>query len=450
MKRLLISTAVSTPPPASSSFLRVAKRRYVNALFRMPVQGVIPTHNKDNEEIDVDKFMNNFTNLFNTIRATQLIDKMHEMRESPNFDSIFVSELIVGLRDFNLLMPKLGREHRSSEISEVVRYCRGAGMTGMLYTTLQEAPGCRADGGDFLQIPNGCICGLERTRTNALAARIMNSSVDNSTGVKDPLKDFDQDVGNIQHQEITPLFPVRCFWLLDGSPPLGDIVHFAGARTLFYQDNKFGRHAVEQIIKLQMGLPWQSIPIESGCHILSHTCPTNVFDVIVDEDFPQSVEAVGEAGFQPHVCNWSEARKLGISMRSVVLIMRFTKGHMNAGGFRSMRGHLTTTSKYQPKRQTLGPRKGAANTPRGDQGSPHFAMFNTDKWDEIPEQSIPRYRPPMHLQGGALVPVGGAGGADGGAAPGSIEPSKTEPNPIRMPNPFKIGQFDAMGMNRSQ
>ena len=368
------------------------RRNFVNGLFRLPPHGVIPTHNKEGESVDPDKFLQQIIGLINTLRGTQLVDKLHEMRAAPHFDSMFVSDILVNMREINLAMPKLGREHRGSEISETIRYCRGVGMSGSVWTNLQEMPGALAHGMDFLQFTSGAFVGIEKSRTNKIAATCLQTTEDvKDGGASMPM----------------PLMPCRFVDLLENSPPLNDLVHFAGARTLFYRNNKFGQHAVDGIVKQQSGIPWQCVAIDSDCNILSHVCGmTDVFDVIVDEDFPASVEAVGDAGFQPHVCTWSEPRKLGVSMSSCILIMRFAKGKMSGEGFRDAHSHTMSSGARYHSAKRNGRQVRSGDRVYGDTGNPFWAQMQMEDYNSQTEQQTPRYRAPMHKAGELQVQQG--------------------------------------------
>lgn len=361
-------------------------RRYVNALYRVPPQNLIPTHSPIGEEVDTELFVRQVKDLFLALKQTQLVDQVHEMRACPYYDSLFAADILFQHYDIVLPMPKYGREHRSSEISETLRYLRACGSTGDFNHVLQDVKGGSADGGDFVSTTHGILMGYGTPRTNKLCMMaITDASAPNEAAAAQ------QRALNIVPIEMSPI-----------APPLADVLAFAGKRTLIVQDTEHGRSAGEAAASAIRKVPWQILRIEPNCSIISHLCGVNsVFDVLVDQDFPTSMERIGEAGLNPFPVEWTEPRKLGLSMRRVCLIARFARGTMSAGGYADSDGHRAASFTYHSRNIASNSRLiHNGHRKHGDSGAPLEAQLRSGELPAPVYQRPPRYAPAIHRTGG--------------------------------------------------
>ncbi|KEG06452.1 hypothetical protein DQ04_13851000 [Trypanosoma grayi] len=369
--------------------LFVSVRRYVNALYRVPPQHVVPTHSPSGEEIDTELFVRQVKDLFVALKQTQLVEQIHEMRACPYYDCLFAADILFQHYDVVLPMPKYGREHRSSEISETLRYLRACGATGDFNHILQDVKGGAASGGDFVSTSHGILMGHGTARTNKLCMMAL-------TGAAAP------DEAAAAQQRALNVVPIE---MAPDAPPLADVLAFAGKRTLIAQDTVHGRHAVEAASSAIRKVPWQILRVEPGCSFVSHLCGVNaVYDVLVDQDFPASMERIGECGLNPFPVEWTEPRKLGVTMRSVCLIARFARGSMSAGGYADSDGHRAASFNYNTRGVARNSRLVHNGHRRhGDSGAPLEAQLRSGELPEPAYQRPPRYAPPMHRHGGIVT-----------------------------------------------
>ncbi|EAN93775.1 hypothetical protein C3747_59g6 [Trypanosoma cruzi] len=364
-------------------------RRYVNALYRAPPVQTVPTHNSGGEEVDTELFIRQFKELFYSLKQTQLVEQIHEMRTCPYYECLFTADLIFQHYDIVLPMPKYGREHRSSEISETLRYLRACGASGDFNHILQDVKGGAASGGDFVSTSHGILMAYGTARTNKLSMMALTGG-----GAADEAAALQQRALNVVPIEVSP-----------DAPPLADLLAFAGKRTLIVQDTVHGRHAAEAAAISIPKIPWQILRVEPGCSFLSHLCGVNaVYDVLVDQDYPNSMERIGEAGLNPFPVEWTEPRKLGITMRSVCLIARFARGTMSAGGYADSDGHRAASFTYHSRGIAKNSRLFQNGHRRhGDNGAPLEAQLRSGELPEPVYQRPPRYAPPMHRRGGLMT-----------------------------------------------
>lgn len=364
-------------------------RRYTNALYRLPPQHTIPTHSPSGEEVDTELFLKQIKRMFEVMAMSHLVESVHEMKSAPYYECLFTNDLLFQHYELALPMPKYGREHRSAEISETLRYMRACGSVSDFHHTLQDVKGGRASGGDFVSTSQGIIMGYGNSTTNRLCMLSMTTLSTERNANK--------------HQS----FVVSTVELTQDSPPLAEIVAFSGTRTLLVSDTVHGRHAAKQITEQMQGVPWQVLRLEPDCSFLSHLCGASaVFDVICDQDFPLSMERLGESGLNPFPVEWSEPRKLGISMRSVCLIARFTRGTMSGGGYQASAHRLAKPSHYNSRDMASKSRlfQGGRRV-HGDQAAPLEAQLRSGEIVTPVYQRPPRYAPPMHrAREGAVVP----------------------------------------------
>ncbi|KAK7198944.1 hypothetical protein NESM_000861600 [Novymonas esmeraldas] len=365
--------------------LLAARRRYTNVLYRMPPKEVIPTHSPTGEEVDTELFVRQVTGFFEVLHQSQLVERVYEMKSCPYYDCLFSNELFFQHYELILPMPKFGREHRSAEVSETIRYMRGWGASGDVNHTLQDVKGGRASGVDFLSTSHGILMGYGTSRTNKISMLTLTGAVAPSEAVS----------------EQTRALSVEPIEMLPESPPLSDILAFAGQRTFLVADTEHGHHAVQQAVARMPKVPWQVLKMEPGCSFFSHLAGVNyVYDVLCDQDFPLSMERLGESGMNPFPVDWSEPRKLGITMRSICVTARFTRGTMNAGGYADSRGHASGGFNYNSRDISKKSRLFVGgNRKHGDQLSPLAAQLEADEIQKPVYQPTPRYAPPMHHRG---------------------------------------------------
>lgn len=349
------------------SFRTANTRGFVSAFYRLPPQQLVPTHAPNGEPIDTDLFLKQIKHMFAVLQQTQLIERVHEMKSLPYFDGIFTADISASMNNFVLLMPKYGRENRSAEMSETMRYMRGCGSANQFSSALQDVQGSSAHGGDFVTTPNGLLMGWGTSRTNKIAMEAMSGGAN----------------GEIGAVSVSPIEQRA------DAAPLGDLIGFCGTRTLIVQDSPDGMEAAQQAAMAQNKTPWNIVKVNAGCFTLSFVSgSTPVYDVLCDQDFPESLENIGENGLNPFPVEWSEPRKLGISMRSVCLVGRFAVGGMSAGGFKDGVHHNASHRNYTSKNAGKNSRILHGGHKRyGDQGAPLEAQLRSG---ELPSPEIGR------------------------------------------------------------
>lgn len=366
-------------------------RNYTNILFRLPPQSSVPTHSASGEEVDSEKLFFQIQEFFNTVRMTQLVDTLHEMKNFPYYECLFCREMLFQHFDLLLPMPKLGREHRNGEIAETLRYMRGCGASVDFNHILQDTKGCKANGRDFVSTTHGILLGWGTDRTNKIAMEALTGA--------NAATDADQASVRVLSVEPIELYP--------DSPPLSDLVAVAGMRTLLIADDRHGFRAAEQVVHRLPKVHWQVLKLPPGCSFLSHIAGAKYcYDVVCDQDFPEALERIGETGLNPFPVEWSEPRKLGITMSSISLLASFVRGGMNAGGYADNTVHYHSEFNYHSKDASKNSRLFAGGTRRrhGDSGAPIEAQLRSGEIYEPAYQAPPRYSPPMHQQEGPLVP----------------------------------------------
>lgn len=360
----------------------VTRRGYANAFYRLPLQQTIPTHAPSGEEVDPDRFIAQIRELFLTLKQTQLVENVFEMKSLPYFDAMFPCDTVASMKSVVIVMPKYGRENRSSEMSETLRYLRGSGASNEFNSVLQDTRGAIANGGDFLATTHGLVMGYGTSRTNQISRDALGGGTTNS-GQSIPAT-------------------VDAIELLPDSPPLTELCAFSGSRTMLVRDDLHGKDAAGKILGIQNKIPWQFVRVPPGCHFLSFASGSlPVYDVLCDQDYPEAMEAMGEAGLNPFPVDWTEPKKLGISMARVCLVVRFSVGG-GPGGFRDSFSHQASQRNYHPKTSRI---KSGAQRMYGDQGAPLLAQLQSGELPTPVHQPTPRYRPPMHRRNNAVTPT---------------------------------------------
>ncbi|KPA75971.1 putative mitochondrial hypothetical protein [Leptomonas pyrrhocoris] len=372
------------------SALCVATRRYTNVLYRLPPTQTIPTHSPSGEEVDTELFVRQVKNFFDVLRQTQLIEMVYEMKSCPYYECLFTNDIFFQHFEMLLLMPKFGRENRSAEMSETIRYMRGWGATADVNHVLQDTKGGRASGSDFISTTHGILMGYGTPRTNKLAMMTLTGETAESDARKE----------NIRALSVEPVE------LLPDSPPLSDLLAFSGQRTFVFADSDYGHHAVNQAVQRLPKVLWQTIKLEPQCSFFSHMAGANyVYDVLCDQDFPVSLERLGESGLNPFPVEWSEPRKLGITMRSICMTARFVRGTMNGGGFANSSTHQAASFTYNSRNVSKNSRLFAGgHRKHGDQLSPLAAQLEAGEIQKPVYQPVPRYAAPLHCRG-SVVPA---------------------------------------------
>lgn len=402
--RFTTACCAATPVTSTVSFVKstsftrsnacvalfTATRRYTNVLYRLPPTQTIPTHSPSGEEVDAELFIRQVKGFFDVLRQTQLIEMVYEMKSCPYYECLFTNDLFFQHYELLLPMPKFGRENRAAEISETIRYMRGWGATADVNHILQDVKGGRASGSDFISTTHGILMGFGTPRTNKLSMMTLTGGNAESEATK-------------EHIRALSVEPVE---MLPDSPPLSDLLAFSGQRTFVFTDSEHGHRAVNQAVKLMPKVPWQTIKIEPGCSFFSHMAGANyVYDVLCDQDFPVSMERLGESGMNPFPVEWSEPRKLGITMRSICMTARFARGSMNAGGYANSSAHQAAGFTYNSRNIAKNSRLFAGgHRKHGDQLSPLAAQLEAMEIQKPVYQPIPRYAPPLHRRG-SVVPT---------------------------------------------
>ena len=293
-------------PSASHSTRGVfttSRRTVVHAYVRSPAYHTVPTTGPNGIVVNRDMLMNQFRGFYRTLSSSTLVDNLHVMAELPHIDAIRTADSMVSIGASFVSMPTLGMEHRIPEFQETTRYIRASGGNTSTTTFLQDVESCRCAAGDFVMLP----CGLalaHGSRTNMLAQQ----TIKNLFALRDT-KSF--DVVTIEQES--------------DAPALGDYLGFAGENTLIAWKDEHGLFAVDQYKRARPDDDIEVVYLDPGCHFLSFYTTENKFDVLVQRGYDNSVEALSTAGLNPIAIQWSELDKLGVSMRSCVLLLNFLK-----------------------------------------------------------------------------------------------------------------------------
>eukprot|EP00796_Vickermania_ingenoplastis_P000570 gene570-316_t len=376
---------------ASLSAVLEPRRGYINVLYRTPPEHTIPTHAPSGEEIDSERFLYQLQEFLKMLKMTQLIDALHDMKNFPYYECIFARDLLFQHFDLLLPMPKVGKEHRVAEINETLRYMRGCGATVDFHHVLQDTKGCRASGRDFISTQHGILMGWSPggNRTNKIAMETLTGATAAT----------EADAASVKVLAVEPIE------LYPDSPPLSDIAAIAGMRSLLVSDDKHGFRAAEQIVHRMPKVHWQVIKMPVGCSFLSHWAGAKYcYDVMCDQDFPEGLERLGETGLNPFPVDWSEPRKLGVTMASVCFVANFSRGSMSGGGFADNTVHHHSDFNYNSRNTSSNPRLFADGRRRhGDSGPGIEAQLRSGEIYEPQYQAPPRYAPPMHGDGSGQV-----------------------------------------------
>ena len=367
-------------PSTPNSMMQKRYSGWVHGFMRDLLRASIPSVDLEGQKIDADEVLSEFHEYVRTLQETVLFDRIHLMDNNiGTWESIFPADILTHYSETLLPTPIDGKEHRLIEQNDLLRYVKSAGSTGTS-TPLLQGPHCKANGGDFINLPMGLLC-AETSRTNHLCLKNLK----------------DNKIGESQEEAFAP-FPTYMLNLTDfpDAPPVGDFFGFAGQSTLLTWDCPYGMKVTGWVTENIKQRVWEVIKLEEGCNFISFHGGFPKWDVIVDEEFIDSIEALGNAGFNPVPCKWKCMRRLGVSMRQCILVLRFSRGGYGASGMHNhdMRKTSETrvvTSGYA--RQKI----------RNEHGAPLRSQIQSGEMVEPIYQEPPRYQPPMHRKGG-LVP----------------------------------------------
>lgn len=291
----------------------------VHAFVRPPNHRSIPSTGPNGVVVNREMLLHQFREFYRTLQQSSIIDKLHVMSERPIFESMRAADQLVCIGSSYLGMPLVGNEHRASEFMETMRYVRGAGGPSTVSTFLQDTENCRCHSGDLVLLPQGLAVG-HGPRTNMVAQQTIQQLYE----IKDPTAPF--HVVTLEQE--------------GDAPPLGDYFGFAGRNTLVVWKDEHGMLAADQYqtqVKeriaaglMQPGEELQVVYLEQGCHFLSFFGTDYTPDILVQKGFDRSVEALSAVGLNPIPVQWTEMDKMGVSMRSAVLMMNFLK--LQVGG----------------------------------------------------------------------------------------------------------------------
>lgn len=285
-------------------FRRSAPARAVHAFVRPPFAHSVPATGPNGVAISRDALMTQFREFYRTLQQSTLVDKLHVMAERHSFESIRVADQLVSVGSTFLAMPIIGNEHRMTEYLESMRYIRNAGGPTTLASFLQDVDNCKCHSGDVVVLPTGIAVG-HGDRTNAVALQVM------------------RQLFTVKEEHST--FEVIALEQEGDAPPLGDYFGFAGANTLLTWKDEHGMLAVDQYQAARPNDTLQVVYLEPGCHFLSFYGTDSTNDVIVQRGYERSIESLVAAGLNPIPVQWSEMDKMGVSMRSACMVMRFLK-----------------------------------------------------------------------------------------------------------------------------
>lgn len=301
-------------------YSRTTLRSATHAFVRPPHFRSVPSTGPNGVVINRDMLMGQFRDFYKTLQQSTLIDKLHVMSERPAFESVKVADQMVSIGASCIGMPYAGNEQRISEFMETARYVRGAGGPTTVSSYLQDAENCRCHSGDIVQLPGGIAIG-HGPRTNQAAHQVLQSV--------------------FQVNESHSSFDVFTLEQEGDAPPLGDYFGFAGTNTLITWKDEHGMLAVDQFQQLRPNHGLQIVYLEPGCHFLSFFGVDASNDVLVQRGYDRSIDSLAAAGLNPIPTQWSEMDKMGVSMRSAVLMLNFLKaspvGMLSRGKVRGAR-----------------------------------------------------------------------------------------------------------------
>ncbi|CAJ1035132.1 hypothetical protein Q4I30_007026 [Leishmania utingensis] len=305
--------------------------RAVHAFVRMPHHRSVPPTGPSGIIVNRDVLLRQFRDFYRTLQHCTLVDKVHLMAERPGVESLRVADQMASLGPVLLGMPLTGMEHRSSEFLETMRYVRGAGGPTTVSAYLQDNDACRCHSGDIVCLPQGVAVG-HGPRTNAAAHQVLRELF--GSGDAPDGGTHGGDGPAVTSPGRSNKFEVVTLEQESDAPPLGDYFGFAGNDILLVWKDEHGLLAVDQLQQqlAKSELQLQVLYLEPGCHFLTFYGIDYTPDVLVQKGFERSMDTLAAAGLNPISVQWSEMDKLGISMRSTVLPLKFLQSPSSTGG----------------------------------------------------------------------------------------------------------------------
>jgi len=366
------------PPVAAGLAPTEQRRTLINAFMRPPTRASIPSKSPSGETIDRDKFIMEYTGVLDALKMSQVADEINILDNLPGFEPIRVSDLIFGLPDTYIPMPRFGIEHRLPELAETMRQVRAAGALGSTQEIFQVDDDVRVATGDLLSLPGIVFC-ARTPRTNDAAIKLIRSAHFHKPDYKaflSAIVDF-----NLEGDDPDP-------------PYLADVCGFAGQNCIIVSDDEYGNRAAKMLATEGKIRPWYFCRVEPGVQWLSWYAggmPNN--DILMTDESDVSLQSAVKAGLNPIPVEWEEGRKLGLTLRSVVLGLVF----MKKGG-----GNVMDTNPFTQTTQRVFTGDKRVD---GDKGAPFWAQVRNYELPPFVEQPVPRYKPPMHKPGGQIVKV---------------------------------------------
>lgn len=306
--------------------------RAVHAFVRAPHYRSVPPAGPSGIIINRDVLNRQFRDFYKTLQHSTLVDKVHLMSERANIESLRVADQVASIGPVLLGMPLTGMEHRATEFMETMRYVRGAGGPTTVAAYLQDNDTCRCHSGDIVNLPKGIAVG-HGPRTNTATHQLL----------KELFGSQNTEVSGMASGDPTSTFEVLTLEQEGDAPPLGDYFGFAGNNILVVWKDEHGLLAVDQLQQHIAAMhgdinpnaeeqPFQVVYLEPGCHFFSFYGVDLTTDILVQKGFERSMETLAAAGLNPIPVQWSEMDKLGISMRSAVLPLKFFESPSTTGG----------------------------------------------------------------------------------------------------------------------
>mmetsp|Transcript_35399 Transcript_35399/g.55238 ORF Transcript_35399/g.55238 Transcript_35399/m.55238 type:complete len:363 (-) Transcript_35399:170-1258(-) len=321
--RLILYRNGGFHPPSSgvkaAQLFRCLSREITHAYLRSPAYHTIPNSGPNGIVVNRDMLMGQFRSFRRALSLSTLVDEIHVMAELPHIDALRTADSMVSIGSSFVSMPTVGLEHRIPEFQETLRYIRASGGNTSTTTHMQDYESCRCCAGDFVMLP----CGLalaHGSRTNMLAQQ----TIKNQFALRD-MTNF--EVITIEQES--------------DAPALGDYFGFAGENTLLAWKDEHGLFAADQYKRARPDEESEIVYLDPGCHFLSVYSKERKFDVLIQKGYENSQKALAEAGLNPIPIHWSELDKLGVSMRSCVLLLNFMRSHITP----RLGAHVTSSSR---------------------------------------------------------------------------------------------------------
>jgi N-dimethylarginine dimethylaminohydrolase len=302
--------------------------RVLHAFVRAPHYRTIPPTGPSGIIVNRDVLNRQFRDFYRTLQHSTLVDKVHLMSERSGVESMRVADQLACVGPVLLSMPLTGMEHRASEFMDTMRYVRTAGGPANASSFLQDNDACRCHSGDIVALPQGIAVG-HGPRTNAATHQVLRELFSNgNTSGGDGASETEGINFGASSFEVVTLEQEG------DAPPLGDYFGFAGNNILLVWKDEHGLLAVDQLQQqlAKTNHPLKVVYLEPGCHFFSFFGVDLSVDVLVQKGFERSMDALAAEGLNPISVQWSEMDKLGISMRSAVLPLKFFQSPSSTGG----------------------------------------------------------------------------------------------------------------------